>query len=41
MNPKDKKKLSEADIRAKFVSPAIRATGRDELTQIRREATLT
>jgi len=41
VNPKDKKELSEADIRAKFIDPAIAKAGWDETTQIRREVTLT
>lgn len=41
MNKKDKKELSEADIKAKFITPAIRNAGWDEMTQIRREVTLT
>lgn len=41
MNPKDKKELSEADIRAKIIDPAIAKAGWDETTQIRREVTLT
>ena len=41
MNKKEKKELSESDIRAKFVTPAIKQAGWDEMTQIRREVTLT
>jgi len=41
MDKKDKKELSETDIRAKFVTPAIKDAGWDEMTQIRREVTLT
>ncbi|WP_444995612.1 EcoAI/FtnUII family type I restriction enzme subunit R [Aliikangiella sp. IMCC44359] len=41
MNQKEKKELSEADIKAKFITPAIRDAGWDEMTQIRREVTLT
>jgi len=41
MNSKEKKELSEADIKAKFITPAMLAAGWDELTQIRREVTLT
>lgn len=41
MNPKEKKELSEADIKAKFITPAIVSAGWDEMTQIRREVTLT
>lgn len=41
VNSKDKKELSEADIKAKFITPAIVKAGWDELTQIRREVTLT
>src|SRR3954471_12054321 len=41
MDAKDKKELSEADIKAKFITPAIVQSGWDEMTQIRREVTLT
>lgn len=41
MDSKEKKELSEADIKAKFITPAIRNAGWDEMTQIRREVTLT
>ena len=41
MDKKEKKELSEADIKAKFITPAIRDAGWDEMTQIRREVTLT
>ncbi len=41
MDPRDKKALSEADIKAKFITPAIVKAGWDEMTQIRREVTLT
>jgi type I restriction enzyme R subunit len=41
MDSKEKKELSEADIKAKFITPAIIKAGWDELTQVRREVTLT
>jgi len=41
MNPKEKKELSEADIKAKFITPAIVKAGWDEMTQVRREVALT
>lgn len=41
MDDKDKKELSEADIKAKFITPAIVKAGWDEMTQIRREVSLT
>lgn len=41
MDPKEKKELSEADIKAKFITPAIVQVGWDEMTQVRREVTLT
>lgn len=41
MDRKEKKKLSEADIKAKFITPAIKRAGWDEMLQIRREVTLT
>lgn len=37
----DKKQLSESDICAKFITPAIAQAGWDEHTQIRREVTFT
>ncbi len=41
MTEKEKKELSEADIKAKFITPAILKAGWDEQKQIRREVTLT
>lgn len=41
MEKKEKKDLSEADIKEKFITPAIVNAGWDEMTQIRREVTLT
>lgn len=41
MDKKEKKELSESDIKAKFITPAIVKAGWDEMTQIRREVTLT
>ena len=41
MISKEKKDLSEADIKAKFITPALVKAGWDEMTQIRREVTLT
>lgn len=41
MDKKDKLELSEADVRALFITPAIRSAGWDDETQIRREVTLT
>lgn len=41
MEPKEKKELSESDIKAKFITPAIIKAGWDEMVQIRREVTLT
>lgn len=41
MDQKEKKQLSEADIKAKFITPAIVSAGWDEMNQIRREVTLT
>ncbi|QXI00787.1 EcoAI/FtnUII family type I restriction enzme subunit R [Pseudomonas monsensis] len=41
MDSKEKKELSEADIKAKFITPALSKAGWDEMTQIRREVTLT
>lgn len=40
MNPKEKKQLSEADIRALFITPAIENAGWEPFRQIRREVTL-
>lgn len=40
MNSKEKKELSESDICAKFITPAIVDAGWDEIRQIRREVTL-
>lgn len=37
----DKKKLSETDIRTKFITPAIQAAGWDLLRQVREEVTFT
>jgi type I restriction enzyme R subunit len=37
MDKKDKRELSESDIKAKFITPAIVDAGWDEMTQIRRE----
>lgn len=37
----EKKTLSEADIKAKFITPSLVSAGWDEMTQIRREVTLT
>lgn len=37
----DKKALSESDICAKFITPALLQAGWDDLTQIRREVTFT
>jgi len=36
-----KKALSETDIRTKFVNPALKDEGWDEMTQIGREVTVT
>jgi len=36
-----KKALSETDIRTKFVNPALKDEGWDEMTQIGRQVTLT
>ena len=33
--------LSESDVRAKFITPALRRAGWDEATQIRREVSFT
>lgn len=41
VNAQEKKSLSESDIKAKFITPAVVAAGWDEMTQIRREVTLT
>lgn len=41
MDSKEKKELSESDIKAKFITPALVRAGWDEMTQIRREVTLT
>ena len=41
MDKKEKEELSESDIRALFITPAIKNAGWDELMQIRREVTLT
>lgn len=41
MISKEKKQLSEADIKAKFITPAMVKAGWDEMSQIRREVTLT
>ncbi len=41
MDSKEKKELSEDDIRAKFITPAIKNAGWDEENQIRRQVTLT
>ena len=41
MDSEEKKELSEADIKAKFITPSIKESGWDEMTQIRREVTLT
>lgn len=41
MDAKEKKELSESDIKAKFITPAIVNAGWDEMVQIRREVTLT
>ena len=37
----DKKDLSERDICTKFITPALRRTGWDEMTQIREEVSFT
>ena len=36
-----KKELSESDIRAKYIDPALKNSGWDEMTQIRREVSYT
>ena len=41
MEKKEKKELSEVDICDLFITPAIKSSGWDQLTQIRREVTLT
>lgn len=41
MDNKEKKELSESDIKAKFITPALVKAGWDEMAQIRREVTLT
>lgn len=41
MNSKDKKELSEIDICDLFITPAIKDAGWDQMSQIRREVTLT
>ena len=41
MDKKEKLELSESDISAKFITPAILKSGWDEMTQIRREHELT
>jgi type I restriction enzyme, R subunit len=41
MDTKEKKELSESDIKAKFITPAIVKAGWDEMVHIRREVTLT
>jgi type I restriction enzyme R subunit len=41
MDSKEKKQLSEIDICDLFITPAIKEAGWDQLTQIRREVTLT
>lgn len=41
MDSKEKKTLSESDIKAKFITPALVKAGWNEMTQIRREVTLT
>ena len=41
MDKKEKKELSESDIKAKFITPALVRADWDEMTQIRREVTLT
>jgi type I restriction enzyme R subunit len=37
----DKKQLSERDICTKFITPALRQAGWDELTQLREEVSFT
>ncbi|MCI5146977.1 MAG: restriction endonuclease, partial [Candidatus Electrothrix sp. AR3] len=41
MNSSDKKKLSEADICGLFITPALKESGWDPMTQIRQEVALT
>jgi type I restriction enzyme R subunit len=41
MDKKEKQELSESDIKAKFITPAVIDAGWDEMTQVRREVTLT
>jgi type I restriction enzyme, R subunit len=41
MDPLDKKSLTEADIRTKFITPALTAVGWDLLTQVREEVSFT
>lgn len=41
MNKKEKQKLSESDICDLFISPAIKSAGWEQMTQVRREVTLT
>ncbi|RDI28261.1 type I restriction enzyme R subunit [Pseudacidovorax intermedius] len=41
MDSRERKTLSEADIKTKFITPAILSAGWDEMTQVRREVTLT
>ena len=41
MDDKEKKELSEADIRELFISPAFKNSGWDPMMQVRREVTLT
>ncbi len=41
MTPEEKQELSEIDICDLFITPAIKDAGWDQLTQIRREVTLT
>ena len=41
MNPGEKKKLSERDICTKFIIPAVKRSGWDEITQVREEVSFT
>ena len=41
MKPMDKKSLSERDIRHRFITPALRKAGWDDMTQIREEVAFT
>ena len=41
MDTQEKKTLSEADIKAKFITPSIVSAGWNEIAHIRREVTLT